>query len=328
MKSRFLIFVWGGTALGLAAAIWLFYQLILAPIYSDQVKHFTVQPGESITAIANHLKQEDLIKSVWGFKFYLKVSGKIIVQPGIYELSTNYSVPRIANIIASGNTANVNVTIPEGYTLDQIANLIATKGVAAKAEFVSAATNFPPDYGFLKSRPAGASLEGFLFPDTYRLIKGDTVSALRLMLNNFEVKYQIEIAPSLGDRNLFNILIMASMIEREAKTQPDREQIAAVLYNRLAKNMRLDVDATVRYLTGNWKDPITKTDLAIDSPYNTRLHAGLPPGPICNPGLASIKAAMNPPDSDYYYYLTDFEGIIHYAKTLTEHNENKLRYLL
>jgi UPF0755 protein len=148
------------------------------------------------------------------------------------------------------------------------------------------------------------------------------------MLNNFETKYKSDIAPTLGDRNLYEILIVASLIEKEAKTQTDREQISAVLYNRLAEGMRLDVDATVRYLTGNWKDPITKTDLAIDSPYNTRLHAGLPPGPICNPGLATIKAAMNPPKSDYYYYLTDFEGITHYAKTLSEHNENKLRYLL
>lgn len=294
----------------------------------NKSKQFTIQSGESITTIANHLQQESLIKSVSGFKFYLKLTGKVIVQPGVYEISPSFNAPRIASLIANGNTANATVTIPEGYTLDQISTLIAEKGIATKSEFQTAAENFPPDYGFMKSKPTTSSLEGFLFPDTYRLLKGDAVSAIRMMLNNFETKYKSDIAPTLGDRNLYEIIIIASLIEKEAKTQTDREQVAAVLYNRLAKGMRLDVDATVRYITGNWKDAITKADLAIDSPYNTRLHAGLPPGPICNPGLSAIKAAMNPPESDYYYYLTDFEGITHYAKTLSEHNENKLRYLL
>lgn len=327
MNKRFWI-ITAGVAGCLVALVWFIYFLTLSPVGTGKSKQFTIQPGASITSIAKNLQQEGLIKSVGGFKFYLKLTGKVIVQPGAYEISPNFSAPRIANLVANGNTANSTIVIPEGYTLDQISTLMAEKGIATKSEFQTAAENFPPDYGFMKSKPTTSSLEGFLFPDTYRLLKGDAVSAIRMMLNNFETKYKSDIAPTLGDRNFYNILIVASLIEREAKAQTDREQISAVLYNRLAEGMRLDVDATVRYLTGNWKDPITKTDLAIKSPYNTRLHAGLPPGPICNPGLASIKAAMDPPDSDYYYYLTDFEGITHYAKTLQEHNENKLRYLL
>ncbi|OGB74231.1 hypothetical protein A2V68_00480 [candidate division Kazan bacterium RBG_13_50_9] len=312
----------------IAAAVLIFYFLALAPVGAGEVRNFTVQSGETISSIAKHLEEEHLIRSPWGFKFYLKLTGKIIVQPGIYQLSPAYGTARVANVIASGDTANITVTIPEGYTLEQIAELLASKGVTSKEEFIKEASDFPPDYDFSKYRPLGHSLEGFLFPDTYRLIKGDALAAVRVMLDNFGVKFRNDIKDELGDRDLHPILIVASMVEREAKTQTDREQIAAVLWNRLDAGMRLDVDATVRYITGNWEDPIAREDLASDSPYNTRRFAGLPPGPICNPGLASIKAALNPPTSSYYYYLTDFEGITHYAETLDEHNQNKLKYLL
>jgi len=321
--------IFGVVATVVLAAIILFYFILLAPVNSDrEIKHFTVQSGQGISAIANNLEDEGFVKSSWGFKFWLKITGKVIVQPGIYEISSSYSTPAIARIVASGDTANATVTIPEGYTLKQIANLLAEKDIVGKAEFIQRANDFPPDYEFSKYWVQGQSLEGFLFPDTYKLIKGDATTAIRIMLDNFGVKFRASIKEDLGDRDLYEILIMASMIEKEAKTQEDREQIAAVLYNRLNAGMRLDVDATVRYITNNWADTLTRAELSIDSPYNTRRYIGLPPGPICNPGLASIEAALNPPSSDYYYYLTDFEGITHYSKTLSEHNENKLKYLL
>lgn len=321
-------FIFGGAALLVVVMIIAFYSALLAPVGSGVVQHFTVQSGETVTSIANHLKQERLIRSVWGFKFYLKLTGKVIVHPGVYEVSPAYGVPEIAGIVASGETANVTMTVPEGYTLAQVAALMVNKEITTKEEFLNIVTDFPPDHEFSKHRPPGSSLEGFLFPDTYRLIKGDATAAIRMMLDNFEVKYKTDIKDDLGDRDLYPILIIASLIEREARIQEDREQISAVLYNRLEAGMRLDVDATVRYIANNWEDPLTREELAIDSPYNTRKYAGLPPGPICNPGLASIKAALNPPTSDYYYYLTDFEGITHYSKTLQEHNENKVKYLL
>jgi len=327
VRSSFWIIA-GVTFVILTAAATGFYFTLLASVGAGETQRFTIQSGQTITAIATNLKQDNLIKSVWGFKFWLKLTDKVIVQPGSYEISPAYNTPKIADIIASGDTANVTVTIPEGFTLTQIANLLKQKEVATQEDFLAVANDFPPDYEFSKYRPAGQSLEGFLFPDTYQLIKGDATAVIRIMLDNFGAKYRNEIKSDLGDKDLYEILTIASMVEREAKTQEDREQITAVLYNRLQTGMRLDVDATIRYITGNWQDPITRTDLAIDSPYNTRKYAGLPPGPICNPGLASIKAALNPPSSDYYYYLTDFEGITHYAETLKEHNENKLRYLL
>lgn len=288
----------------------------------------TVKSGESISAIAQDLKRQRLIRSVWGFKLYLKLTGRVIVQPGTYgPLYGNDSLPRIANMIASGSTANVTVTIPEGYTLAQITDTLSAKGVASAEEFTAALSAFAPDYEFFKSKPAKRSLEGFLFPDTYRLIKGEPAEAIRMMLDNFGVKYRDEIKPELDDKSLYEIMIIASLVEKEAKTQTDRKQIAAVLYNRLDAKMRLDVDATVRYAINDWKKALTKEDLSVDSPYNTRRYGGLPPTPICNPGLASIKAALSPPDSDYYYYLTDYQGVTHYAKTLKEHADNKLKYL-
>ncbi len=327
-KSNFwILFV--VVAVVVVTIMWVLYFYLLASVNNRyETRHFTVQTGQSITSIANNLKQEDFIKSVWGFKAWLKITGKVIVQPGSYELSSNYNTPTVAGIIASGDTANANVTVPEGYTLNQIAQLLDSKDIASKKEFLEITSNFPPDYEFSKYWKTGQTVEGFLFPDTYKLIKGDALMAVRVMLDNFGVKFKNEIKSDLGDRDLHKILTIASMVEREARTQEDRQQIAAVIYNRLDLGMKLDIDATVRYLTGNWTDPISRKDLAIDSPYNTRRYGGLPPGPICNPGLASIKAALNPPSSDYYYYLTDLTGITHYAKTLSEHNQNKLQYLL
>lgn len=288
----------------------------------------TVKSGESISAIANDLQQQGLIRSIWGFKVYLKLTGRVIVQPGIYgPLYSNYSLPKIAGMIASGSTANVTVTIPEGYTFAQIATLFAAKNIGGVDEFKAKAQAIPKDYEFLKDKPTDASLEGFLFPDTYRLIKGDVTGAIKMMLDNFGAKYQTDIKSQLGSKNLYKVLIIASLVEKEAKTQTDREQISAVLWNRLDAGMRLDVDATVRYAINDWTKALTKEDLSIDSPYNTRRVGGLPPTPICNPGLAAIKAALQPPPSDYLYYLTDYQGVTHYAKTLKEHTDNKLKYL-
>jgi len=306
------------------------YYLWLGPVGSSgQSQQFVVQSGESISSIAQRLEDGRLIKSAGAFKIHLKLTGKIIVQPGTYDLSPTQNLPRIANLIASGNTANVTLTIPEGYTLAQIAEQVGQKNIASADDFLKIVNDFPSDYDFLQLRPEGKkSLEGFLFPDTYRLIKGDPVLAVRQMLDNFGSKYRSDIKPDLGERNLYEVLIIASMIEREAQKEEDRYLISGVIYNRLNAGVRLDIDATVRYVINNWKDPLTQKDLGVDSPYNTRRYSGLPPGPICNPGLAAIKAAINPTVHKYYYYLTDAEGITHYAKTLAEHNANKVNYLL
>ncbi len=326
MKRIYWLIGVGVICLGLAGG----YFVWLSPAGGNtQSKHFIVQSGEGISTIANRLDKDGLIKSSAAFKVYLKLTGQIIVQPGTYELSSSQSLPSIANRIASGNTANVSLTIPEGYTMAQIADQIAQKNISSKEDVLKIMNDFPPDYDFLGFRPfTQKSLEGFLFPDTYRFIKGDPTLAIRQMLDNFGSKYRADIKPELAGKNLYDVLIIASLVEREAQKAEDRPLIAGVIYNRLKIGMKLGIDATVRYIINNWKDPLTVADLNIDSPYNTRKYAGLPPGPICNPGLAAIEAALNPTEHKYYYYLTDPEGVTHYAKTLEEHNQNKVRYLL
>jgi len=148
------------------------------------------------------------------------------------------------------------------------------------------------------------------------------------LLDNFKQRIAtVDTQLKSSKYTLHQIVTLASLIEKEARTDPSRKMVAGILINRLKKGMRLDVDATVRYITENWTRPITQADLNINSPYNTRKVAGLPPGPICNPGLASIQAVLSPAASDYLYYLTDPEGVIYYAKTLDEHNANKAKYL-
>ncbi|MEA1909886.1 MAG: endolytic transglycosylase MltG [Patescibacteria group bacterium] len=323
--------IWWLAGLG-AVIIGVFvYIFWLSPVTfgSKTTKQFIVQSGDGIGVIARNLQEEDLIRSDAAFKTYLKATGQIIVQPGIYTLSKGWSVMRIANFIAGGITSNVNITIPEGWTSQQIARAaFKAEVVENDDELLEIINKFPPDYDFLKVRPANASLEGFLFPDTYRFIKGNPTLLVRQILENFSSKYNSDIKPKLNGKNLYDILIIASMIEREAQIDEDRYLISGVITNRLAIGMRLDIDATVRYIIDDWENPLTRDDLSIDSPYNTRRYGGLPPGPICNPGLASIKAAISPAEHDYYYYLTDLTGVTHYAKTVTEHNANKVKYLL
>lgn len=236
---------------------------------------------------------------------------------------------QIADIMGSGNTATTSVTIPEGYTVKQIANLLEKKGLGSADQFVKATTTWSGDEEFLKTRTKKNSLEGYLFPDTYRINKGTPAEdIISMMLNNFERRLApLQTQISANKRSLNEIIILASLVEDEARTETNRKLVAQVLLNRLAKPMRLDVDATVRYLTDNWTKPITKADLAINSPYNTRKVSGLPPTPICNPSLMSIKAVLSPSPTNALYYLTDKDGVMHYANTLDQHNANKAKYL-
>ncbi|MDD5605985.1 MAG: endolytic transglycosylase MltG [Patescibacteria group bacterium] len=305
------------------------YLLWLAPAnYRGEAKLFVVDSGQSITQIITGLHTEGLVKSVFGTKIAFRLSRVTAIKDGSYNISPRMDAWQIARLMRMGETSTVRLTIPEGFTINQIAERMDALGLITAKDFIVAAENFPPDYDFLKSR-ANNSLEGYLFPDTYNMNKGTAADVLaRQMLNNFSSRTksltsQIE----SSSYSLHEIITLASLVEKEARTDEVRKMVAGILINRLDIGMRLDVDATVRYLTNNWKGPITQSDLNINSPYNTRRFAGLPPGPICNPGLAAIKAVLSPTDSDYLYYLHDDDGNTYYAKTLSEHNANKAKYL-
>ena len=278
---------------------------------------FRVEHGSSLRSVSLKLKEENIIRSRLVFETFVILLGreKRVIEADYY-FENKFPVYEVARRIGKGehHLAPVVVTIPEGFDAVQIADAFVPKLVNFdKSKFLSEA----------------AGLEGYLFPDTYNMNQGTPVRDLLVqLLDNFKQRIAtVDTQLKSSKYTLHQIVTLASLIEKEARTDPSRKMVAGILINRLKKGMRLDVDATVRYITENWTRPITQADLNINSPYNTRKVAGLPPGPICNPGLASIQAVLSPAASDYLYYLTDPEGVIYYAKTLDEHNANKAKYL-
>jgi len=268
-------------------------------------KIFSVEKGQGLFEIGENLEKERLVKSKFFFDFYVILIGKQRnLQAGKYLLSSSMNVPQIVQKIISGDIAKMKVTIPEGFTVKEIEEMLGIKLPEEK-------------------------LEGYLFPDTYYFpidVSGEEI--VRIMRKNFEKKispYKEEIEKS--GKSLQEIITMASLLEKEVKTKEEKEIVAGILWKRLKAGIPLQVDATITYITGKKTTKISFEDLQIDSPYNTYKYKGLPPGPICNPGLESILAALYPKDSDYWYYLSTPEGKTLFFKTLEEHNLAKAKYL-
>jgi len=269
-------------------------------------KIFSIEKGQSLFEIAENLEKEGLIKNKFFFDFYLILKRKAKeLQAGKYFLSPSENVAEIAKKIISGNIAKIVVTVPEGFTLKQIEEKLNLK--------------LP-----------GENLEGYLFPDTYQFpidVSGEEV--VRKMKENFNKKLTPDLREKIErqGKTISEIVIMASLLEKEVDNFEDRQIISGILWKRLENNMPLQVDATITYITGKRTIKISKEETQIDSPYNTYKYRGLPLGPICNPGLESIIATLDPKDSDYWYYLSLPGGKTIFSKTLEEHNEAKAKYL-
>ena len=260
----------------------------------------SIPEGASITRVGQLLEGKHVIRSAGYFKRV--ATGKIF--PGLYAFSPSDSPEAIYQKLAHGDVSSTKVTIPEGFTIQKIAAKLKEKGVLTD------------DTEFLQLTQG---LEGQLFPDTYAFAKTVTAKEIVQQLQE-HFKKQTKGLPLTPEA-----LIVASLIEREAETDEDRPKIAGVIYNRIQKNMRLQIDATVQYILPQHKARLLFADLKTPSPYNTYLHAGLPPGPICSPGLASIKAALAPEKSDFLFYVQG-EGKGHiFAKTFEEHRANIAR---
>lgn len=299
-------------------AVWWKNGISAVNLQDKRATIFVIEKGQGVREIANKLKNEDLIKDPVVFFLLVKklgLDGKI--QAGDFRLSPSMTASEIAQILTHG-TLDIWVTIPEGKRAEEIADILKIK---------------IPSYDE-SWRTLLAQNEGFLFPDTY-LIPKDASSdiVLSLMKNNFEKKFSsIPNAPSDPAKRK-KVVIIASIVEREAKFSEDRSLVASVIFNRLTIGMKLDIDATVQYSLGFqenqktwWKRGLTRADLKLDSSYNTYINAGLPPTPISNPGIDVLQAVINPAKTDYLYYLSDKLGHNHYAKTLEEHNANIRRY--
>ncbi len=277
-------------------------------------KIFVVKNGQGVREIANNLKTEGLIRDPVVFFLITKKDGlDKKIQAGDFRLNPSMSAYEVAESLTHG-TLDIWVTIPEGFRAEEIADILEEK-----------IPNYDESWRLTLDQN-----EGYLFPDTYLIPRdADIDMIISIFKSNFQTKY--DSVKSLKTNNLSDTqtLVLASLIEREARLEEDRPLVASVIYNRLGIGMKLDIDATLQYALGFqedekrwWKKSLTNEDKRLNSPYNTYTNPGLPPAPISNPGLSSIKAALNTTETDYMYYITDSSGKNRYAKTLQEHNGN------
>ena len=312
-------------ALGIPGVLgynWVDHQLHQPANPGNSKVRFVVPPGASFHEVADTLHRSGLIDSVTVFDLYARYRHlDRNVQAGAYELSRNLNMIQILTALQTAIPDEIFLTIPEGYTINKTAALLDKGGMIKGSDYTALAVQGKFNYDFLKDLAPGASLEGFLFPDTYLVPRAGTAKDLiTLQLDNFKAQWTDARKSLAAQRklNALQIVTIASLIEREARFDQDRPLVASVIYNRLAAGWALQIDATVLYAKGVWQSTVTIDDRKINSPYNTYLHTGLPPGPIANPGIKAIDAALQPASTGYFFYLSDPQGHNHYAKTNDE----------
>ena len=263
--------------------------------------------------VTDALKEAGLIEYKWLFNVFCKIStASEKVSPGEYELKSSFDYRALIQNMRAGSasTVTVDVTLPEGFTMRQIFQRLEEMNVCSYDELMESAANDKFNYSFLEDIEEGdaSRLEGFLFPDTYEFYVGmQASSAINKMLETFYYKQTADMLKQAADMNMTmrQVVTVASLIEKEAANDGERALIASVIYNRLYANMQLGIDASVLYEYPDHEGAPTAEMLQTDSPYNTRIRTGLPPTPICSPGMASITAALNPESTGYYYYALD-----------------------
>lgn len=290
-----------------------------------------IPPQATSSQVGSLLKEKGVIQSTLAFNLYSRFHGLASeLKTGQYVVSANMSIPQILQALVDGRPTERSFTIPEGFTLQQITDLLVSRGFVDRQEFDRELAEGNFDYPFVKNLPRGPKrLEGYLYPDTYS-VDTDTSAhtIINMMLQRFaQEMVQLDFQDKLKKENisLNKAVIIASMIEKEAKKDNERPIIASVIFNRLKKNMPLQIDSTVEYALGVHKDKLYDKDLAVDSPYNTYKIHGLPPGPIASPGERSLLAVINPAKTDFLYYVARPDGSHDFAKTLAQHNANKKR---
>jgi len=297
----------------------------------EKEKLFLIEKGQNLFRISENLEKEKLIKNKFFFNFYVILKGnQRKLQAGEYFLSPSMNISQIAGKIISGDVAKEILTILEGWNLKEIGEYLEEKGTCLAEEFFELVKkDFSNDFDFLKDKPKNINLDGYLFPDTYYIKRQEVEELVRKMLENFDKKLNSDLREEIKKqkKTIFEIVTMASLIEKEVKTKEDKEIVSGILWKRLKNNIPLQVDATITYITGKKTIKISKEDTQIDSPYNTYKYLGLPLGPICNPGIDSILVAIYPKSSEYWYYLSTPEGKTIFSKILEEHNLAKLKYL-
>ena len=303
-----------GVICGLLAVIVVFTALFVRYFYptrGDEPVHVIIEDGDSASRIADKLHENEVITSATLFRVLSWLQGKQEdFKSGNYVFFTGMHYGEVFAMLEAGPNYQVRLTIPEGLTVEQTAARVSDTMAISAEEFLAAASSGDYDVGLLPQEDQD-NLEGFLFPKTYDLaVDAPAREVVEVLLAQFEAETANMDWEKAGEMGVspYGAVIIASLIEREAILEEERPLVAAVVYNRLSKDMLLQIDATVQYALPEWKDVLTYEDLETPSPYNTYLHKGLPPAPICSPGLASIEAALSPADVDYLYYVATGDG--------------------
>ncbi len=305
-------------ALGLiGGALWLYYTSPQTDVLAGEPVRVKIERGSSTREIAEALLEAGVISNAQGFALQSRLTGSDgRLQPGTYDFATRTANGEVIAVLKEGPTVEyVTVTIPEGFRLDQIADRLNRQVGISRKKFLALAENGAPRFAADHPYLAGAykdSLEGYLFPKTYEFHRGmSAAQAIEMMLDQFDREVAGLDMSRARERGLSpqQVVVLASMIERESRLDEERPLVSSVIYNRLDRGMRLKIDATIEYVLRDRKLRLSNADLYTRTPYNTYLHEGLPPGPISNPGLASLRAAAAPADTDFLYYvLTGKDG--------------------
>lgn len=309
-------------SLAVGAAAW----FVLAPYGPETETFVNVTPGSSAIAIGRKLESAGVVRSRFAFDL-VRWYRRGTLHAGVYRFDHAAPTTEVYSRIVRGDVFTKAVTVPEGSNIFDIAGRVEQAGLATRQDFLAAAVSqvaLVADFD-----PGAPSLEGYLFPDTYRFSPTMTAAQMAAaMVRRFRV-----VAAQIGlNQNVRQVVTMASLVERETAVDSDRALVASVFENRLQKNIPLRTDPSVIYgleLTGRWRGAIYQSDLTRDTPYNTYLHAGLPPGPVANPGLPSLRAAMDPAKTDYLYFVAaglNAQGHSLFSATLDEHNRNVAEY--
>jgi UPF0755 protein len=306
-------------------AAWVYWAVFL-PVAPSETKFVLLRPGWSVRHIAQTLQTDGIIRSAPAFLAVHYALGKGSLKAGEYKFETRATTLEVRDRLLRGDVFARTVVVPEGYNLYDIATVVEQAGLGSAADFVAVASN---DVSLLRDiDPQATSLEGYLFPDTYQFTRIDTPHDIAAaMVHRFRQTAQK--IGLLGRPDIHRIVTMASIVEKETGAPEERALVASVYYNRLNRNMLLGADPTVIYaalLAGRYRGTIYQSDLQFDSPYNTYKFAGLPPGPIANPGMASLQAAMHPNESKFLFFVSNNAGHHRFSQTAAEHERNVAAY--
>lgn len=321
------------------AGIFFFLELGARPSQNADPVPFSINAGETFSQVSDDLHTNNIIRNAFVFRLRAKMLGAKI-EAGDFTLRRNMTVDEVLEALSHSRLTEKKITILEGWRAEQIAQYLDQKGIVKQDEFMQLVQHgdFSSKFSFLKDKPPNVSIEGFLFPDTYNIPANYTTrDVIDMMLSNFANKMSDKLLQQIqAQGGMWRVLTIAAIVEREAQLSEERSIIASVYYNRIQRGMPLQADPTVQYANdsaqyqkdtnfSNWWKAPTKEQLQLNSPYNTYVVQSVPPGPICDPGLASIVAAANPDQTDYLYFVANQvknDGSHLFAKTLQEQNDN------